>query len=206
MSTTKTESKLSSTRYIAQIGMLGAVAGVLMVLDFPLPIAPSFYKMDFSEVPVMIGGFAMGPLAGVMVELIKILIHLVTRGTQTAFVGEIANFVMGCAYIVPAAIIYRWNHTKTRGHAAAGMLVGTLCTTVAACFLNAFVLLPAYSAAFHAPIESFIEMGAAIHPSIHGMMGFAILIVAPFNLLIYVLVSLVVFVIYKRIRAILKGN
>ena len=197
--------KTLSTRLIAEIGMLGAAAGVLMFLEIPLAmIAPSFYKLDFSEVPVMVGAFALSPIAGVLIELIKIIIHLIFKGTQTAFVGEIANFAMGCAYIVPAAIIYRWNHNKSRAHAAIGMVVGTLVTTVVACFLNAYVLLPAYSAAFHAPIETFIEMGSAIRPGVNGLMAFALFIVAPFNLLKYALVSIIVFVIYKRIRTILK--
>ena len=88
----------SRTRTLVQVAMLGAVAGVLMSFEFPLPcLAPSFYQMDFSEIPVLIGSFAMGPLAGVLVELIKILVHLVTRGTMTAGVGDVANILMGCA-------------------------------------------------------------------------------------------------------------
>ena len=200
-----TAKKTFSTKLIAQIGMLGAAAGVLMFLEIPLAmIAPTFYKLDFSEVPVMIGGFALGPIAGVLIELIKIIIHLIFKGTQTAFVGEIANFAMGCAYVVPAALIYRWNRSKTRTHAAVGMLIATLVTTIVACFLNAYVLLPAYSAAFHAPIETFIEMGAAIHSNVNGLMAFALFIVAPFNLIKYILVSIIVLVIYKRIRTVLK--
>ena len=95
----------SRTRELTQIAMLGAVAGILMNLEFPLPfLAPSFYQLDFSEIPALIGAFAMGPVAGILVELVKILIHLVTRGTMTAGVGDVANFLMGCAFIVPAGI------------------------------------------------------------------------------------------------------
>ena len=87
----------SRTRTIAQVAMLGAVAGVLMNLEFPIPfLAPSFYQLDFSEVPVMVGTFAMGPVAGILIELVKILVHLVTKGTMTAGVGDVANFLFGC--------------------------------------------------------------------------------------------------------------
>ena len=103
----------SRTRTIAQVAMLGAVAGVLMNLEFPIPfLAPSFYQLDFSEVPVMVGTFAMGPVAGILIELVKILVHLVTKGTMTAGVGDVANFLFGCAYVVPAGLIYRFHHKK----------------------------------------------------------------------------------------------
>ncbi len=197
----------SKTRTMTQIAMLGALAGILMNLELPLPfLAPSFYQLDFSEVPVMIGAFAMGPVAGVLVELVKILVHLVTKGTMTAGVGDVANFLMGCAYILPAAWIYRFRHKKSRMHAAVGMGVGILATTVAGCLLNAFVLLPMYAKAFEMPIDAFIEMGHEIHASVNNLLGFALLIVAPFNLFKYTIVSVIVFLIYKRIRVVLKGD
>ena len=115
----------SRTRTITQIAMLGAIAGILMNLEFPIPfLAPSFYQLDFSEVPVLVGSFAMGPLAGVWVELVKILVHLVTKGTMTAGVGDVANFIFGCAFVVPAGFIYR--SMKNRKHAVLGMIAGTL--------------------------------------------------------------------------------
>ena len=103
----------SRTRTLTQIAMLGAVAGVLMNFEFPIPfLAPSFYQLDFSEIPVLIGSFAMGPLAGVVIELVKILVHLVTKGTMTAGVGDVANFILGCAFVIPAGLIYRFHHIK----------------------------------------------------------------------------------------------
>ena len=105
----------SRTRTLTQIAMLGAVAGVLMNFEFPIPfLAPSFYQLDFSEIPVLIGSFAMGPLAGVVIELVKILVHLVTKGTMTAGVGDVANFILGCAFVIPAGLIYRFHHIKSR--------------------------------------------------------------------------------------------
>lgn len=197
----------SRTRTLTQIAMLGAVAGVLMNLEFPIPfLAPSFYQLDFSEIPVLVGSFAMGSVAGVLIELVKILVHLVTKGTLTAGVGDLANFIFGCAFVVPAGLIYRMHHTKSRSHAVIGMAVGTVLTTAAACLMNAFVLLPAYGKAFGMPIEAFIEMGAAVNASVDSLLGFVMLIIVPFNVFKYTLTSVIVFFIYKRIRVILRGD
>ena len=193
----------SRTRTIAQVAMLGAVAGVLMNFEIPLPfLAPSFYQLDFSEIPALIGSFAMGPVAGILIELVKILVHLVTKGTMTAGVGDVANFLFGCSYVVPAGLIYRYQHKKTRTHAVAGVII----TTVLACFVNAFVLLPAYGKAFGMPVQAFIEMGAAVHSGVTNLLTFAIMILVPFNLFKYTLTSVIVFFIYKRIRVILRGD
>lgn len=197
----------SRTRTIAQVAMLGAVAGVLMNLEFPLPfLAPTFYQLDFSEIPALVGAFAMGPVAGVLVELVKILVHLVTKGTMTAGVGDVASFIFGCTFVIPAGLIYRMNNKKSRKNAVIGMAAGTILTAICACFVNAFVLLPAYGAAFGMPIEAFVEMGAAVHSSVTNVFTFAVMIVAPFNLFKYTLTSAIVFVIYKKIRVILKGD
>jgi riboflavin transporter FmnP len=197
----------SRTRTIAQVAMLGALAGVLMNFEFPLPfLAPSFYQMDFSEIPVLVGSFAMGPVAGVLIELVKIMVHLVTKGTMTAGVGDLANFLLGCAYVVPAGFIYRYHHKKTRTHAVVGMAAGTILVSILACFLNAFVLLPAYGKAFGMPVSAFIEMGAAVHSSVNNLLGFALLIIVPFNIVKYTITSAIVFFIYKRIRVVLRGD
>ena len=197
----------SKTRTVTQIAMLGAIAGILMNLEFPLPfLAPTFYQLDFSEIPVLVGSFAMGPIAGVLIELVKILVHLVTKGTMTAGVGDVANFIFGCAFVIPAGLIYRFHHIKSRKHAVEGMAVGTVLTTAAACLMNAFVLLPAYGKAFGMPVEAFIEMGTAVNPSVNSLLGFVAMIIVPFNLFKYTLTSVIVFFIYKRIRVILKGD
>ena len=197
----------SKTRNLVQVAMLGAVAGVLMNFEFPIPIlAPPFYQMDFSEVPVLLGAFAMGPVAGVVIELIKVLLHFVLHGTMTAGVGELANFIFGCAFAVPAGLIYRYHNKKTRVHALVGMSVGTVLTTFMACFINAFFMLPAYGKAFGMPVSAFIEMGNAVHGSVNNLLTFAALILVPFNLFKYVIVSVIVLLIYKRVRVILRGD
>lgn len=195
----------SKVRTLAQIAMLGAVATVLMLFEFPLPfIAPPFYELDFSEVPILIGAFAMGPLAGVAIEAIKILLNFVINGTITAGVGEFANFILGCAFLLPASLIYRQKKTKQR--AIIGMALGTVIMTVAGCVMNAFVLLPAYGAAFGMPVNAFVQMGTAINKSINSLFTFAVLAVGPFNLIKGILDSIIVMLIYKRIRVILKGD
>lgn len=197
----KTKNKLT-TRMITQIGMLGAIAVVLMLFEIPLPFAPSFYEIDFSEVPVLIGCFSMGPLAGALIELVKIVLNFLINGTTTAGVGEIANLIIGCSFCVPAGIIYKKN--KTRNGAIIGMVSGTVFMTVLGCFVNAYILLPTYAAAFKMPIEGLIAMGTAVNDSIDSLLTFVVLAVVPFNLLKGVLVSIIVLCIYKKISPILK--
>ena len=194
----------SNVRNMVTIAMLGAVSMVLYIFDFPLWFAPSFYKIDFSEIPVMIGSFALGPAAGALIELVKCLLKLVVKGTSTAFVGDIANYLMGCALVVPAGMIYR--KKKSKKNAVIGMVVGTLTLVVVGCILNAYVLLPTYSKAFGMPVDALIEMGSAVNPGIKDIFSFVLLAVAPFNALKGIIVSAVTLVLYKYVSPILKGN
>lgn len=195
--------KKMTTKMIVQIGMLGAIATVLMLFDFPLLfLAPEFYKLNFSEVPVLIGCFSMGPVAGAFIELIKILLNLVINGTKTAGIGEAANFVMGCALCVPAGIIYKKN--KTKKGAIISMVFGTIIATVISCLINAYVLLPAYATAFHMPMDALIGLGSKVNASINNLPTFIMFAVAPFNLVKGVLASAIVLCIYKKISPILK--
>ena len=188
--------KWLTTKNLVLMGMLGALAGVLMMFEFPLVfLAPSFYALDFSEVPVLVGTFAMGPAAGVVIEFIKIAIKLLIKPTTTGFIGEYANFVIGCALIVPAGMIY---HTKkTKKSAIKGMAVGTLVMAISGIAINALVMLPFYSNIM--PLETIIEAGAAINPAVSNVWTFALICVGPFNLLKGVVVSVVTLLIYKRI-------
>jgi riboflavin transporter FmnP len=176
-----------------------------MLLEFPIPfIAPPFYEFDFSEVPVLIGAFALGPAAGAMIELVKILINLLINGTATAFVGEIGNYFLGCSFIIPAALIYK--KRKSKKNAMIAMIAGTITMTVFGCILNAYVLLPTYAAAFGMPIDAIIELGSTINGNVTNIMTFVILVVAPFNILKGIAVSVITLLIYKHISPILKGN
>ena len=195
----------NKTRKLVEIGMLGAIATVLMLFEFPIPfVAPPFYELDFSEVPVLVGAFALGPVAGATIELVKILINLLINGTATAFVGEIGNYLLGCSFIIPAALIYK--KKKSKKTALSAMIVGTIVMTVFGCILNAYVLLPTYAAAFGMPIDAIIGMGSAINGNINDVMTFVIIAVAPFNIIKGIVVSVITLLIYKHISPILKGN
>lgn len=189
---------------MVQIGMLGAVSVVLMMFEIPLWFAPSFYKLDFSEVPVLIGTFAMGPLAGAAIEFIKILLHLLFKGTTTAGVGDFANFLIGCALVVPAGILYQ--RKKTRKNAVLGLILGTVIMVVIGSALNALVLLPTYAKAFGMPMDALVGMGSAINPAITNVTTFAMFAVAPFNLLKGVTVSVITMILYKYVSPLLKSN
>lgn len=191
-----------TTRMITQIGMLGAIATVLMLFEIPLPFAPSFYEIDFSEVPVLIGCFSMGPLAGALIELVKIILNFVINGTTTAGVGEAANYLIGISFCLPAGIIYQRN--KTRKGAICGLIVGTIVMTVLGCFMNAYILLPTYAKAFKMPIDALIGMGTAVNANINSLLTFVMFAVAPFNLLKGVMDSIIVIAVYKKISPILK--
>ena len=127
-----------TTRKIAMIGVFSAIAVILHMLDFPIPFAPEFYKMDFSELPALIGAFAFGPVAAVMIEFCKIILKLLFKGTSTAFVGDLANFIIGCSFLLPASIIYLFR--KNKKNAIIGCVVGTLVMTVFGTAFNAVYL------------------------------------------------------------------
>ena len=199
----KNKASSKSIRKLAFIGMFAAIAAVLMFLDFPLPFAPTFYKLDFSEIPVLIGTFSFGPVAGAVIEFVKILVKTLIKGTQTAFIGELANFIMGCAFVVPAGIIYKIK--KTRKGALIGLVAGTLIMTVVSCLINAYVVLPAYATAFHMPIDKLVEMGSAVNGNVNNLFTFVMLCVAPFNLLKCVISSVITLLLYKRISRLIKS-
>jgi len=191
------------TEFIVKVAMLGAVSTILMLIEFPLPfIAPPFYELDFSEVPVLIGTFAMGPLAGVLIELIKVLLNLAINGTITAGVGELANFVVGCAFIIPAGFIYR--HKKTKLNALLGLISGTLTMAVVSLPINAYVMVPAYIMLAGFEEGMIIGMGNSIFPFIDSIPKLALCCAVPFNLIKGVVISVITFVLYKPINPLLK--
>ena len=193
-------SKMTKTRKLVVTAMLSSLATILMLVEIPLPfIAPPFYKMDFSEVPVLIGAFSMGPVTGVVIEAIKILLNFIINGTVTGGIGEIANFVIGCAYILPASIIYK--RKKTKGNAILAMSIATLTMAILSVFINAYVMIPIYSAIM--PLEQIIQMGKDIVPFIKNTLTFCIFCVAPFNLIKGVLVSVITTLIYKPLSRVI---
>lgn len=196
--------QVNKTQKITLIGIFSALAAILMYVEFPLPFAPDFYKIDFSEVPVLISGFTCGPIAAVITEFLKILIKLLLKGTSTAFVGEFANFVVGCAFVIPATTIY-WRKKNFKS-AMAGMVSGTVIMTLVGCFTNAFILLPAFAYLFGGiNVSDLVAMGTAVNPAIKDLFTFVLLAVTPLNILKGVLVTILEGLVYTPINKAFKS-
>jgi len=193
--------KVFSTKNITKIGVLSALAALLMLLEFPLFFAPFFYQLDFSEVMVLLGAFSMGPVAGIITEAIKILLNLALDGTITGGIGEFANFVIGCSFIVPAAIMYQRN--KTKKSAIVGMVAGTISMAIIGAVMNYYVIIPAYSMMM--PLDEIIASGTEVNSAINSLESLILLATTPFNLLKGVLTSIIAFLLYKRVSPLLHS-
>ena len=197
--------KVSPARRVSIIGICAAIATVLHMLDFPLLfLAPEFYKLDFSELPVMLCGFYLGPSAAVFCEVIKIILKLLFKSTSTAFVGDFANFVVGCSLVLPAVIVYHTHKSKTS--ALWGCIIGTLVLTVVGSFFNAVYLLPKFSQLYCLPLDSIIAMGAEINTGITNISSFVMLAVAPLNLIKGTMISVLTILLYKKVARPLFGR
>lgn len=192
------------TRKIAMTGMFSALAAILMLFEIPLPFAPGFYKLDFSELPILVGTFAFGPAAGVMMEFVKILLKLLIKGTTTAFVGDLANFAVGCSFIIPASVVYAFK--KSKKSAVIACVFGTLFMTVFGTTLNAVYLLPAFSKLYGIPMDALLDMGAKVNGLVKegSIVSFVVACVAPLNLIKGTSVSLITLLIYKPLSPIIK--
>lgn len=191
----------SGTHYVTYTAIFAAMAGVLMLVEIPLPFAPPFYKIDLSELPILICTFYLGPVAGVTAELVKVLVKLLLKGTTTAFVGDFANFAVGCSFILPASLVY---HARPgRKSALIGLVVGTLCMTVFGSAFNAYYLIPKFSQLFGMPLEAIVAMGTAINSSIKSVGTLVLYAVVPFNILKGVVDSILTYLLYKRLEPML---
>ena len=196
------QNSTSKVRVLTGTAMLGAVAAVLMYLEFPIPIMPAFVKLDVSELPALIASFAYGPVSGVLVCLIKNLIKL--PSTSTAAVGELFNFVMGALFVGVAGIVYKRN--KTRKGAIVGALLGALVMAVVSVPYNYFIDYPAYVVMYHLPLEAIIGMYQAINPSVDGLLTCLLVFNLPFTFVKGVLDAVLCFLIYKPLSPILHGR
>ena len=197
--------KVSPARRVTIVAICAAIATVLHILDFPLPfLAPEFYKLDFSELPVMLCGFYLGPSATVICEAVKVLLKLLLKGTSTAFVGDFANFAVGCSLVLPATVIYHIR--KSKASALWGLAIGTIVLSVFGSAFNGIYLLPKFSELFGLPLENIIAMGSSINPAISNIPTFVALAVAPLNLLKGGAVSLLTLLLYKRVAKPLFGK
>lgn len=195
-----TSRKKISVSKMTKIAMMSVLAFVIMQLELIVPIFPSFLKLDMSDLPALIGAFAMGPMAGVAIEGVKNLLHLLQ--TSTGGVGELANFAIGSAIVIPSALIYAKN--KSKKSAVIGLLVGTVAMSIVGAMANYFVLIPFYTAFM--PIDTIVELGTVINPAINSVGTLVLFGIVPFNLFKGLVLSALTLVFYKRISPVLhKG-
>lgn len=181
---------------LTRCGLLAAISVILYWIEIPVV---AFYKLDLSTLPAVLAGFAMGPVQGAAVVVIKNLLHML--GTSTACVGEIADILMSGALVIPASLVYR--RRKTRGGAYAALAVGTACMTVAGVLTNYFLLIPAYQVLMNLPLEAILGMGQAVWSGIDSTVKLVVLITAPFNILKGAVLSVMTCLLYKRVSPLL---
>ena len=189
-----------SIQKLIYTAMLAAVAGVLMSLEVSVPMMPPFYKVDFSDVPSVIAVFLMGPVSGICVEVIKLLIKLITVGTNTMYVGELANLIAAFLFVWPLWFLYQ-KLGANRKAAVEALLLSIVIRTACACFINANITLPLYAKAMSLPLDEVIRMVASVNPAIKDLNGFIILATIPFNVLKVGLNYIVGQLLFVRLRA-----
>ena len=194
-----------TTHNLTVAAMLSAVAFILMFIEFPIPmLIPSFVKMDFSDLPALLGAFALGPVYGVVISFMKNLLHIVIKGTSTACVGELSNFILGAIFSAVAGYIYK--HHKSRKTAIIGAVAGAVAMGVLSVPSNYFVVYPAYVQFYHMPLEAILGMYQAILPSADSLIKCLILFNLPFTLVKGLLDAVLCMLIYKPLSPILHGR
>ena len=197
--------KKNTTHNLTVAAMLSAVAFILMFIEFPLPmLIPSFVKMDFSDLPALLGAFALGPVYGVVISFMKNLLHIIIKGTSTACVGELCNFMLGAVFSAVAGFVYK--RSKTRRSALIGAGLGALVMAVVSVPYNYFIVYPAYVVMYHLPLEAIIGMYQAINPSVDGLLACLLTFNLPFTLFKGLLDAALCFLIYKPLSPILHGR
>lgn len=200
LNNSKAES-LRETRNLTKVAVLGVTAFLLMTfLEFPLPMFPTFLKMDLSDLPALLAGFGMGPWAAVLVEVVKNLLHAIFKN-QTAFVGEIANFLTGVLYVVPASLVYAAR--KTKANAVAGMILGTISMALGMALANYYIFLPLYAKIFNMPLEAIVGMGSSVNSRVVDLKTLVVYSIIPFNVLKGVLIMAITLLIYKKVSPLL---
>lgn len=188
-----------NTRTMTMVAMLSGIAFVLAFIEFPVPFSPSFARMDLSDLPALIGTFAFGPMVGVMIELIKNLLQLLS--TSTAGIGELANFLMGSAYVFTAGIIY--SHKKSKKNAWISVFIASMVMGVIAALANYYILLPLFEQFM--PVEQLIASFTEFIPFIQTKLDVVLYNAFPFNVLKGIVIGFITMMIYKRTTPLLKG-
>lgn len=189
-----------NVRAMTMTGMLSAIAFLLMFFDFSVPFMPNFIKMDLSELPALIGSFALGPVSGVAICLIKNLLHLMK--TTTGGVGELSNFIIGATFVFTAGMIYK--HKKNKKSAIIGSLVGAVAMAVVSVFSNYYLVYPVYTKFM--PLDAIIAAYQAINPNVDGLWACLICFNMPFTFVKGLFSVIITLLIYKRLSPIIKGT
>lgn len=191
-----------TTRAMILIALLGALSAVLMVLEFQIPFSPTFAKFDFSDLPVILGAFLLGPVAGIIIAFMKILLNFVLNGTTTMFVGEFANLILTLTFILPASIIYKRNKTKLT--AIKGLIISVILTSLLAIILNIYLIFPVYAFLFGINIGDIVQMAVITNPLVHDTITMVIFSLLPFNILKYTIISVMTVMSYKKLSFLFK--
>lgn len=197
---TRSSGNASTVRKLTTTAVMGAIATLLMYIEFPIPIMPGFIKLDFSELPALLTSFALGPWYGALVCLLKNLIHLPV--TSSSGVGELANFLIGICFVIPTGYIYKY--MKSRKGALIGSLVGAVTMAVISFPINYFIVYPFYTNFM--PMEAIIGAYQAILPSIHGLADALLIFNVPFTFVKGILDVIITFLVYKRLSPVIKGT
>ena len=201
MDSTIRNNRAFSTSKLVKISILAAIGYILMFIAIPIPaLFPDFLKIDISDLPVLLGGMALGPVAGIWISFLKNLLQLVTGFSTTGGVGELANFIIGGSFVWVVSFIYS-NKKNIKG-VIIGLLLGIITMTIVGCIANYVLILPFYSTIM--PIDQVINMGSKINPLITNKITFILWIIAPFNLIKASLISLITLPMYKKTEKILK--
>lgn len=191
-----------NTKQMALCGLMGGLCAALMMFRFPLPFMPPFMSFDFAGLVEIIGGFTMGPVAAVAIILVKVLIQALTQGTSSAWTGEFQNIILSCAYVLPAVLIY--DRHKTKKTALLGMIAGTILCAIVAIFTNLYIIIPFYASFSGLTLDKILAMCMAVNPLISSKWALALFGIVPFNLIKNGILSLLTFVVYKKISKQIK--
>lgn len=194
--------KVLTTKNLTMIAMFSAISAVLMVFEIQLPFSPSFVKFDFSDLPVMLGGFLIGPFAGGIIVFMKILLHFLLNGTTSFFVGDLSNLLLTLSFVLPASFIYQ--QKKTKKTAIQGLLVSIICTSLLAIIFNLFLIFPLYLKVLNLKMVDLINMIHVVNPLVKDVFTMIFFSLLPFNLFKYSIVSMITMLSYKKLSILFK--
>ncbi|PST42345.1 ECF transporter S component [Faecalibacillus intestinalis] len=194
--------KVLTTKNLTMIAMFSAISAVLMVFEIQLPFSPSFVKFDFSDLPVMLGGFLIGPFAGGIIVFMKILLHFLLNGTTSFFVGDLSNLLLTLSFVLPASFIYQ--QKKTKKTAIQGLLVSIICTSLLAIIFNLFLIFPLYLKVLNLKMVDLINMIHVVNPLVKDVFTMIVFSLLPFNLFKYSIVSMITMLSYKKLSILFK--